>query len=50
VFSNDFQQDIDVEIGDEAIPAILSSGFKLFPTECNRNSKQRWDDENEKYQ
>ena len=49
MFSDDFQQDIDVEIGDKAVIALLSSGLKLLPAERNRDGEQRRDDENEKY-
>jgi hypothetical protein len=40
LFADDFQHDINVVIGDEAIPAFLSGSLKLFPTECKWDSEQ----------
>ncbi len=44
LFADDFQHDIDVVIGDEAVVALLSGGFKLFPAERNRDGEQRRND------
>ena len=49
LFTDDFQHDINVVIGDEAIIAFLSSGLKLFPAECKRDGEEGRDDKNEKY-
>ena len=50
MFSDDFQQDINVIVGDKAVIALLPSFFKLLPAERNRDGKEGWDDENEEYQ
>ena len=47
LFADDFQHDIDVVIGDEAIIAFLSSGLKLFPAESKGDGKEGRDDKNE---
>jgi hypothetical protein len=47
VFSDDFKEDINVEIGDEAVVTFLSGLFELLPTECNRDGEQRRYDKNE---
>ena len=44
LFADDFQHDIDVVIGDEAVVALLSGGFKLLPAERNRDGEQRRND------
>ena len=44
VLADDFQQDIDVVLGDKAIPAFLSSGLKLLPAERNRDGEEGRDD------
>ena len=44
LLSDDFQQDVDVVIGDEAVIGFLSSGFKLFPAERDWDGEQRWND------
>ena len=49
LFADDFQHDIDVVIGDEAIIAFLSSGLKLLPAESEGDGKEGRDDKNEKY-
>lgn len=47
MFFDNFQEDIDVVIGDEAVVAFLSSGLKLLPAERKRDGEEGWDDENE---
>jgi hypothetical protein len=44
VLADDFQHDINVVVGDEAVPAFLSSGLKLFPAERDRDGEQCWND------
>ena len=44
VLADDFQEDKDVVIGDEAVPAFLSSGLKLLPAERNRDGEEGRDD------
>jgi hypothetical protein len=44
VFADDFQHDKDVVIGDEAVPAFLSSGLKLLPAKRNRDGEEGRDD------
>ena len=47
LFADDFQHDIDVVIGDEAVVAFLPSGLKLLPAERNRDGEEGRDDEDE---
>jgi hypothetical protein len=48
LFADDFQHDIDVVVGDEAIIAFLSGFLELLPAECNRNGEERRDDQDKK--
>jgi hypothetical protein len=50
VFSDDFQQDINVVIGDKAVIALLSGFLELLPAERNRDGEQGRDDEDKEYQ
>ena len=47
VLADDFQHDINVVVGDEAVVALLSGGFELLPAERKRDGEQRRNDEDE---
>jgi hypothetical protein len=50
VFTDDFKHHVNVEIRDDGIVALLTSGLKLLPAESEWHGEQGWNENDEKYQ